>query len=86
MHSTGWRYEQAIATVDMTGQPTRVIVGLIERDDRLSAALRIEGGPTALVPLETGGELLKALRQTLESWWKLDGHRDVAPEPRSPGR
>ncbi|MEV6902356.1 hypothetical protein [Amycolatopsis sp. NPDC051372] len=86
MHSTGWRYEQAIATVDMTGQPTRVIVGLIECDDRLSAALRIEDGPTALVPLETGGELLKALRQTLESWWKLDGHRDVAPEPRSPGR
>ncbi|MFI5608867.1 hypothetical protein [Amycolatopsis sp. NPDC051903] len=85
MHSTGWRYEQAIPTVDLTGQPTRVIVGLIERDDRLSAALRVGDGPAALVPLETGGELLKALRQTLESWWKLDGHRDVAPEPRSPG-
>ncbi|WP_091611723.1 hypothetical protein [Amycolatopsis saalfeldensis] len=85
MHSTGWRYEQAIPTVDMTGRPTEVIVGLIEQDDRLSAALRIDGGPTALVPLETGGELLKALRQTLESWWKLDGHRDTAPEPRTGG-
>lgn len=60
-----------------------MVVGLIEQGDRLAAALRIDGGPTAVVPLETGGELLKVLRQTLESWWRLDGHRDVTPEPRA---
>jgi hypothetical protein len=79
----GWRYEQVIPTVDLAGEPTAVVVGLIEQGDRLAAALRIDGGPTAVVPLETGGELLKVLRQTLESWWRLDGHRDVTPEPRT---
>ena len=60
-----------------------MVVGLIEQGDRLAAALRVGTGPAALVPLETGGELLKVLRQTLESWWRLDGHRDLTPEPRT---
>ncbi|MEV6827131.1 hypothetical protein [Amycolatopsis sp. NPDC051102] len=78
MNAPGWQYERAIPTVDVTGEPTRVIVGLIEQGDRLAAALRVDDGKAALVPLETGGELLKALRETLESWWRLDGH---LPEP-----
>ncbi len=83
MNAQGWRYERAIPTVDTAGHPTRVVVGLIEQGDRLSAALRVDDGKAALVPLETGGELLKALRETLESWWRLDGHRDLTPEPRA---
>ncbi|MEQ0561762.1 hypothetical protein ABJI51_21990 [Amycolatopsis sp. NEAU-NG30] len=83
MNAQGWRYERAIPTVDQAGQPTRVVVGLIEQGNRLSAALRVDDGKAALVPLETGGELLKALRETLESWWRLDGHRDLTPEPRA---
>ena len=82
MNAQGWRYERAIPTVDVTGEPTRLVVGLVEQGDRLAAALRVDDGKAALVPLETGGELLKALRETLESWWRLDGHRDRAPEPR----
>jgi hypothetical protein len=78
-----WRYERAIPTVDVAGVPTQVVVGLVERGDRLTAALRVDGGKAVLVPLETGGELLKALRETLESWWRLDGHRDLTPEPRA---
>ncbi|NBH02313.1 MULTISPECIES: hypothetical protein [Amycolatopsis] len=78
-----WRYERAIPTTDATGRPTRVVVGLVEQGNRLSAALRVDDGKAALVPLETGGELLKALRETLESWWRLDGHRDLTPEPRA---
>jgi hypothetical protein len=80
VNAQGWQYERAIPTVDVTGEPTRVIVGLIEQGDRLAAALRVDDGKAALVPLETGGELLKALRETLESWWRLDGHLDLAPE------
>ncbi|MDT7803777.1 hypothetical protein VA596_02220 [Amycolatopsis sp., V23-08] len=83
MNAQGWRYERAIPTVDVAGEPTRVVVGLIEQGDRLAAALRVDDGPAALVPLETGGELLKALRETLESWWRLEGHRDLTPEPRA---
>ncbi|UOZ07520.1 hypothetical protein [Amycolatopsis sp. WQ 127309] len=83
MNAQGWRYERAIPTVDVTGEPTRVVVGLVEQGDRLAAGLRVGDGPAALVPLETGGELLKALRETLESWWRLDGHRDLTPEPRA---
>ncbi|HEY3466468.1 MAG TPA: hypothetical protein VGL47_15140 [Amycolatopsis sp.] len=83
MKAQGWRYERAIPTTDPAGQPTRVVVGLIEQGDRLSAALRIDDGKAALVPLETGGELLKALRETLENWWRLEGHRDLTPEPRA---
>ncbi|MET8997888.1 hypothetical protein [Amycolatopsis sp. NPDC004169] len=82
MNAEGWRYERAIPTVDVTGAPAQVVVGLVEQGGRLAAALRVDGGPAALVPLETGGELLKALRETLESWWRLDGHRDLTPEPR----
>jgi hypothetical protein len=82
VNAQGWRYERAIPTVDVAGEPARVVVGLIEQGDRLAAALRVDGGKAVLVPLETGGELLKALRETLESWWRLDGHRDLAPEPR----
>ncbi|WP_439383319.1 hypothetical protein [Amycolatopsis lexingtonensis] len=82
MNAEVWRYERAIPTTDVAGQPTRVVVGLVEQGDRLSAALRVDDGKAALVPLETGGELLKALRETLESWWRLDGHRDLTPEPR----
>ena len=81
MNAQGWQYERAIPTVDVTGEPTRVIVGLIEQGDRLTAALRLDDGKAALVPLETGRELLKALRETLENWWRLDGHLDLAPEP-----
>ena len=83
MNAQGWRYERAIPTVDVTGEPTRLVVGLVEQGDRLAAALRVDDGKAALVPLETGGELLKALRETLESWWRLDGHRDLTPEPRA---
>ncbi|HKN50937.1 MAG TPA: hypothetical protein VJX66_00485 [Amycolatopsis sp.] len=83
MNAPGWRYERAIPTIDVSGEPTKVIVGLIEQGDRLAAALRVDGGPAAVVPLETGGEILTALRQTLESWWRIDGYRDVAPEPRN---
>ncbi|MBE1501239.1 hypothetical protein H4696_008339 [Amycolatopsis lexingtonensis] len=83
MNAEVWRYERAIATTDATGQPARVVVGLVEQGDRLSAALRVDDGKAALVPLEMGGELLKALRETLESWWRLDGRRDLAPEPRA---
>ena len=83
MNAEGWRYERAIPTVDDAGEPTRVVVGLVEQGDRLTAALRVDDGKAALVPLETGGELLKALRETLESWWRLDGHRDRTPEPRA---
>lgn len=79
MNAPGWRYEQAIPTVDITGEPTRVVIGLIEQGDRLTAALRVDDGKAALVPLETGGELLKALRETLESWWRLDGHLTSGP-------
>jgi hypothetical protein len=82
MNAQGWRYERAIPTVDASGKPTRVVVGLIEHGDRLAAALRVDDGKAALVPLETGGELLKALRETLESWWRLDGHRDLTSGPR----
>ena len=85
MNAEGWRYERAIPTVDVTGEPTRVVVGLIEQGDRLSAALRVDDGKAALVPLEMGGELLKVLRETLESWWRLDGHRDLTPGPRASG-
>lgn len=83
MNAEGWRYERAIPTVDPAGEPTRVVVGLIEQGGRLTAALRVDDGKPALVPLEMGGELLKALRETLENWWRLDGHRDRTPEPRS---
>ncbi|WIY06043.1 hypothetical protein QRX60_20200 [Amycolatopsis mongoliensis] len=83
MNAEGWRYERAIPTVDVAGEPTRVVVGLVEQGDRLTAALRVDDGKAALVPLEMGGELLKALRETLESWWRLDGHRDLTPEPRA---
>ncbi|MCR6481720.1 hypothetical protein M8542_02715 [Amycolatopsis sp. OK19-0408] len=82
MNAEGWRYERAIPTVDVTGEPTRVVVGLVERGDRLTAALRVDDGKAVMVPLEMGGELLKALRETLESWWRLDGSRDLTPEPR----
>ena len=85
MNAEGWRYERAIPTVDIAGEPTRVVVGLIEQGDRLSAALRVDDSKAALVPLETGGELLKVLRETLESWWRLDGHRDLTPGPRAGG-
>ncbi|RSM49560.1 hypothetical protein DMA12_03820 [Amycolatopsis balhimycina DSM 5908] len=82
MNAQGWRYERAIPTVDVTGKPTRVVVGLVEQGDRLAAALRVDDGKAALVPLETGGELLKALRETLENWWRLDGHSDLTSGPR----
>lgn len=85
MNAEGWRYERAIPTVDAAGEPTRVVVGLIEQGDGLSAALRVDGGKAALVPLQTGGELLQALRETLENWWRLDGHRERAPETRVGG-
>jgi hypothetical protein len=83
VNAEGWRYERAIPTVDVAGEPIRLVVGLIEQGDRLTAALRLDDGKAALVSLETGGELLKALRETLESWWRLDGHRDLTPEPRA---
>jgi hypothetical protein len=83
VNAEGWRYERAIPTVDVAGEPTRVVVGLVEQGDRLTAALRVDDGKAALVPLETGGELVKALRETLESWWRLDGHRDRTPEPQA---
>ena len=82
MTAQGWRDERVIPTVDLAGAPTTLVVGLTERGDRLAAALRIADGPAAVLPLETGGELLKALRETLESWWRLEGHRNVTPEPR----
>ena len=85
MNAEGWRYERAIPTVDIAGEPTRVVVGLIEQGDRLSAALRVDDGQAAPVPLENSGELLKVLRETLESWWRLDGHRDLTPGPRAGG-
>ncbi|MGK3206650.1 hypothetical protein [Amycolatopsis sp. MEPSY49] len=81
MNAEGWRYERVIPTVDPAGEPIRVVVGLIDQGDRLTAALRVDDGKAALVPLETGGELLKVLRETLESWWRLEGHRDLTPEP-----
>jgi hypothetical protein len=83
VNAQGWRYERAIDTVDTAGHPEKVVVGLIEQGDRLAVALRVGDGPAALVPLETGGELLKALREILESWWRLDGHRDLTPVPRA---
>ena len=82
MNAEGWRYERTIPTTGPAGEPARVVVGLVEQGDRLTAALRVDDGKAALVPLEVGGELLKVLRETLESWWRLDGHRDLTPEPR----
>lgn len=68
MTDEDWRRVWAIPTVDTDGQPTKVFVGQVERDGQLVAAVRIDSGPTALIPIdEVVGELLRAIRATAEA-------------------
>jgi hypothetical protein len=55
----------AIPTVTTDGKPTRVYVGQVEYKGRLETAVRIDNGPTALIPVnQVVGDLLAAIRQT----------------------
>lgn len=67
MTDEGWHRVKAIPTRDIDGNPIRLFVGQVEVGDRLETAIRIDSGPTALVPVEEViGEYLKALRLTAE--------------------
>ena len=55
----------AIPTVNTDGDPTRVYVGQVEHRGKLETAVRIDNGPTALIPLDqVVGVLLAAIRET----------------------
>lgn len=55
----------AIQTINTNGEPTRVYVGQVEHEGRAETAIRIDSGPTALVPVnQVVGDLLAAIRQT----------------------
>ncbi|MFC3453983.1 hypothetical protein [Amycolatopsis speibonae] len=55
----------AIPTINTDGEPTRVYVGQVEYEGKLETAVRIDGGPTALIPVnQVVGDLLAAIRQT----------------------
>jgi hypothetical protein len=57
----------AIPTITTEGDPVRVYVGQVEYDGKLETAVRIDTGPTALIPIHTVvGELLAAIRKTSE--------------------
>lgn len=67
MTDEGWYRVKAIPTTDTNGKPIQLFVGQVERGDQLETAIRIDKGPTALVPLEEViGEYLKALREVAE--------------------
>lgn len=67
MADEGWYRVKAIPTTDTDGKPVQLFVGQVELGDRLETAIRIDKGPTALVPLEAViGEYLKALREVAE--------------------
>jgi hypothetical protein len=92
VNAEGWRYERAIPTVDVAGEPTRVVVGLVEQGDRLTAALRVDDGKAALVPLENGrravegaagdaGELVASRRPPRPNTGTSGGPLKPDPEP-----
>lgn len=70
MTDEGWYRVKAIPTRDTDGNPIKLFVGQVEHHGRLENAVRIDSGPTALVPLEEVGEYLKALRATAEDTYE----------------
>jgi len=53
--------------VNTDGDPTRVYVGQVEYKGKLETAVRIDSGPTALIPVnQVVGDLLAAIRKTSE--------------------
>lgn len=67
MTDEGWYRVKRIPTRDIDGKNISLFVGQVEHEGRLETAIRIDSGPTALVPVEEViGEYLKALRQTAE--------------------
>jgi len=57
----------SIPTVNTDGDPTRVYVGQVEYKGKLETAVRIDSGPTALIPVnQVVGDLLAAIRKTSE--------------------
>lgn len=72
MTDEGWRQVWAIPTVDTNGQRTTVFVGQVEYKGKVETAVRIDRGPTALLPpvTEVAGRVLEAIRKTAESAWK----------------
>ncbi|MFE0027193.1 hypothetical protein [Amycolatopsis sp. NPDC059021] len=70
----GWRLVRAIQTIDAEGNPTMVFFGLIEKNGKHEPALRINGGPAALMPLhQFAGDLVAALRKPLADWYLRQG-------------
>lgn len=62
-----WRTEHVVRTVDLVGAPVEIVVGLISRwSSDLVPALRINDGPTVVLPTAAAHELIVVLRQTLE--------------------
>ncbi len=72
MADEGWRQVWAIPTVDTNGKPIRVFVGQVDHKGRVETAVRIDNGPTALLPPveQVVGRFLEAIRKTAENTWK----------------
>lgn len=61
---------RTIRTRDTAGHPVEITVGLVLVDGQPEPAMRVDGGPTVLLPLhQVGGELLAAIRQMLMDWY-----------------
>jgi hypothetical protein len=65
MATEDMRVVWAIPTINTDGDPTRVYVGQVEHNGKLETAVRIDSGPTALIPVnQVVGDLLAAIRRT----------------------
>ncbi|MFJ1763753.1 hypothetical protein ACIOD2_25800 [Amycolatopsis sp. NPDC088138] len=70
MAEEDWRMVRTIRTRDTAGRTVEITVGLVLVDGQPEPAMRVNGGPTVLLPLhQVGGELLAAIRQMLMDWY-----------------
>ncbi|RSD26332.1 hypothetical protein EIY87_00265 [Amycolatopsis eburnea] len=69
-----WRSVREFSTTDENGNPTQLVIGLVELPgDRLEPAIQVDGR-TALIPLEDiGSAVPEAVRGALTEWWKRQG-------------
>lgn len=69
-----WRMVRKIRTRDTAGRAVEITVGLVLVGGQPEPAMRVDGGPTVLLPLhQVGGDLLAAIRQMLKDWYSLEG-------------